>query len=136
MVAEAERYKAEDDANRQRVEAKNGLENYAFNLRNSLNDEKLKDKITEADKTMLNGKIDDAISWLDNNQSSEKEEFEEKQKELEAVANPIMAKLYQGGGGMPDGMPGGFPGGFPGTAGGRGAPSGGSDEGPKIEEVD
>ncbi len=133
MVAEAERYKAEDDANRQRVEAKNGLENYAFNLRNSLNDEKLKDKITEADKTMLNQKIDDAISWLDNNQASEKEEFEEKQKELEAVASPIMAKLYQGGGGMPDG----FPGGFPGAAGGHGAPgAGSSDEGPKIEEVD
>jgi len=135
MVAEAERYKAEDDANRQRVEAKNGLENYSYNLRNSLNDEKLKDKITEEDKSMLNKKIDDAIAWLDNNQASEKEEFEEKQKELEAVANPIMAKLYQGGG-MPEGMPGGMPGGFPGAAGGRGAPTGGSDEGPKIEEVD
>merc|ERR1711966_505174 len=60
MVEEAERYKAEDDANRERVEAKNGLENYAYNLRNSLNDEKLKDKISEEDKTMLNGKIDDA----------------------------------------------------------------------------
>merc|ERR1712086_479298 len=131
MVEEAERYKAEDDANRERVEAKNGLENYAYNLKNSLNDEKLKDKISEEDKSMLTGKIDDAISWLDNNQASEKEEFEEKQKELEGIANPIMAKLYEGAGG---GAEGGMPGGMPDMSGG--APTGGSDEGPKIEEVD
>merc|ERR1712122_121957 len=49
MVEEAEKYKAEDENNRARIEAKNALENYAYNLRNSLNEEKLKDKIDEAD---------------------------------------------------------------------------------------
>merc|ERR1719333_1676303 len=71
MVSEAEKYKAEDEANREKVEAKNGLENYAFQVRNSIRDEKLKDKIEET------------ISWLDANQLAEKEEFADKQKELE-----------------------------------------------------
>merc|ERR1712124_46404 len=47
MVEEAEKYKAEDEANKDKVEAKNGLENYAFQVRNSIRDEKLKDKIPE-----------------------------------------------------------------------------------------
>ena len=133
MVEEAERYKAEDDANRERIEAKNGLENYAYNLRNSLNDEKLKGKISDDEKGKLNSKIDDAINWLDSNQASEKEEFEEKQKELEAIARPIMANVHQGskGSGMPD-MSGGIPSGMPG-----GVPAGGgNDGGPQVEEVD
>merc|ERR1719333_800704 len=93
MVAEAERYKAEDAANRERVEAKNGLENYAYNLRNSLNDEALKDKLSAEDKSLLASKVDDTLAWLDANQSAEKEEFQEKQQNLEAAARPVMANL-------------------------------------------
>merc|ERR1711918_230091 len=93
MVQEAEKDRAEDEQNRSKIEAKNGLENYCFTMRNTLQEEKLKD------------------------------EFEAKQKELEGVVNPIMMKVYQaaGGGGMPEGgMPGGgFDGGAaPGGAGG------------------
>ena len=103
MVAEAEKYKQEDDNQKKKIEAKNGLENYAYSLRNSINDEKLKDKIDAADKETLEGKVKETIEWLDNNQSGEVEEYEEKQKELEGVAMPIMQKLYAGGG-APGGM--------------------------------
>merc|ERR1719194_224691 len=127
MVEEAETYKAEDEANKDRIEAKNGLENYAYNLKNTMDDEKLKDKIDAGDKETITKKCDEMISWLDANQTAEKEEFEEKQKELEGVANPIMQKLYAAGG-APGGMPGGMP--------DMGGDAGGDDAGPKIEEVD
>jgi len=129
MVKEAEKYKAEDESNRGRVESKNGLENYAYSMRNTLEDEKVKDKIDAADKAKLKTAIDNAISWLEANQMAEKEEFEHKQKELEAIANPIMTKMYQGGGGggMPD---------MSGMGGHGGASAGGDAKGPHIEEVD
>ena len=132
MVSEAEKYKAEDAAATERISAKNGLESYAYNLRNSLSDEKLADKFDAADKKKLEDAVNSAISWLDASQEASKEEYEEHQKELEAVANPIMQKLYASAGGAPGGgFPGGAPGGFPG-----GAPGGGAEEGPSVEEVD
>ncbi|OQR82241.1 heat shock 70 kDa protein [Achlya hypogyna] len=132
MVQEAEKYKSEDEANKLRIEAKNGLENYAYNLRNTLNDEKLQGKIDESDKKAIDDKVTDVINWLDANQSAEKEEFEAKQKELEGIANPIMQKMYAAAGGAPGGMPGGMP-----DMGGAGAPPPASHaQGPKIEEVD
>merc|ERR1711966_577629 len=107
MVKEAEKYAAEDDAMKEKVEARNGLENYAYSMRNSINDEKLRDKLEASDKETIETAINEATAWLDSNQMAEKEEFEAKQKELEAVCNPIMMKVYQGAGGMPgaDGMP-------------------------------
>ncbi|KUF85876.1 hypothetical protein AM588_10001027 [Phytophthora nicotianae] len=99
MVAEAEKYKSEDEANKVRIEAKNALENYAYNLRNTLNDEKLKDQISEDDKKAIDDKVTETINWLDANQSAEKEEYEGKQKELEGVANPILQKMYAAAGG-------------------------------------
>jgi L1 cell adhesion molecule like protein len=125
MVADAEKYKDDDEHNKLRVEAKNALENYAYGLRNSLQEEKLQAKLSEDDKKHVDDKVAETINWLDANQAAEKEEFDAKQKELEAVANPILQKMYAGdvGGGMP-GAPG---------AGGAGAAEG---EGPKIEEVD
>merc|ERR1712093_81145 len=105
MVAEAEKYKAEDEANASRIQAKNGLENYAYNLKNTMDDEKLASKLSDDDKSTVTAKIDETTSWLDANQMAEKEEFEAKQKELEAVVNPILAALGGGaGGGMPGGM--------------------------------
>jgi len=139
LVQEAERYKAEDEANKGRVEAKNGLENYAFQIRNSINDEKLAGKVSEEDKTKINDAVQSTTSWLDANQNAEKEEFEAKQKELEGICLPILQSLGGGAGGMPGGMPdmSGMPGGFPGGAAPGGAPPAGeADEGPKIEEID
>ena len=98
MVEEAEKYKAEDDANRHRVEAKNGLENYCYSMKSTLEDEKVASLIDPADKETATKCIDDAIAWLDANQSAEKEEFEEKQKEVEAIAKPIVEKLQAAGG--------------------------------------
>jgi len=132
MVNEAEKYRAEDEANKGKVEAKNGLENYCFTMRNTLQEEKLKDKFEDGDKEKIEAAVQEALDWLDKNQLAEKDEFEAKQKEIEGVVNPIMMKVYQaagGGGGMPEGgMPGG-------DFGGGGAPGGGAG-GPTVEEVD
>merc|ERR1711972_958512 len=131
MVQEAEKFKAEDDQNRQKIEAKNGLENYCFTMRNTLSEEKLKEKFEGDDKEKIEKAVQDTLDWLDKNQLAEKDEFESKQKELEGIVNPIMMKVYQaagGGGGMPaGGMPGGFDG---------GAPAGAGSGGPTVEEVD
>ncbi|CAG8976685.1 hypothetical protein HYALB_00010810 [Hymenoscyphus albidus] len=134
MLAEAEKYKAEDEAEAARISAKNGLESYAYSLKNTLSDSKVDEKLDAADKEKLKAEIDKTVAWLDESQQGTKEEYEEHQKELEAVANPIMMKFYGAEGGAPGGMPGGAggPGGFPG-AGGAGATH---DDGPTVEEVD
>jgi L1 cell adhesion molecule like protein len=140
MLAEAEKYKEEDSAEAERIQAKNALESYAYSLRNTLSDEKVGDKLDAADKEKLNKAITEAVEWLDNNTTATKDEFESQQKELEGVANPIMMKFYQSQGGAPGGagMPGG---GMPGGP-GFGAPPGGfgagnaTDDGPTVEEVD
>ncbi|XP_067687872.1 heat shock 70 kDa protein cognate 4 [Haliotis asinina] len=134
MVNEAENYKAEDEKQKERIQAKNGLESYAFNMKSTVEDEKLKDKISEDDKKTITDKCNEVISWLDSNQLAEKDEFEHKQKELEGVCNPIITKLYQaagGAGGMPNFNPGAA-----GAGGAGGAAPGGSSGGPTIEEVD
>uniref|UniRef100_A0AAQ6AIN5 Heat shock protein 8 n=1 Tax=Amphiprion ocellaris TaxID=80972 RepID=A0AAQ6AIN5_AMPOC len=133
MVQEAEKYKAEDDVQRDKVSAKNGLESYAFNMKSTVEDEKLAGKISDEDKQKILDKCNEVISWLDKNQTAEKDEYEHQQKELEKVCNPIITKLYQSAGGMPGGMPEGMPGGF---AGAGGAAPGGGSSGPTIEEVD
>jgi L1 cell adhesion molecule like protein len=134
MVNDAEKYKAEDDAAAARIQARNGLESYAYNLRNTLQEEKVASKIEAGDKEKLENAVKEAIDWLDNSHEASKEEYESRQKELEEVANPIMMKMYQGeGGGMPGA--GAAPGGFPGGAGGAGGAPGG-DSGPTVEEVD
>uniref|UniRef100_A0A8C9PA19 Heat shock protein 70 n=1 Tax=Spermophilus dauricus TaxID=99837 RepID=A0A8C9PA19_SPEDA len=124
MVQEAEKYKAEDEVQRERVSAKNALESYAFNMKSAVEDEGLKGKISEADKKKVLDKCQEVLSWLDANTLAEKDEFEHKRKELEQVCNPIISGLYQGAGG-------------PGAGGfGAQAPKGGSGSGPTIEEVD
>merc|ERR1711876_112267 len=136
MVNDAEKFKAEDDKQKDRVSAKNELESYCFNMKTTLDDEKVKDKISEDDMKTITDKCDEAIKWLDANQLAEVEEFSDKQKEVEGVCNPIITKLYQAGGGMPGGMPG-APGGMPDMGGAPGGAAGaGSGAGPTIEEVD
>nr|BAL52328.1 heat shock protein 70 [Pinctada fucata] len=135
MLSEAEKYKQEDEKQKDRITAKNSLESYAFNMKSTVEDEKLKDKIEEGDKNKIKEKCDEIIKWLDTNQLAEKEEFEDKQKELEKECNPIITKLYQAAGGAPGGAPGGMPPNFGGAAPGGGS-EGGSSGGPTIEEVD
>ncbi|KAJ6311721.1 hypothetical protein OIU77_013470 [Salix suchowensis] len=125
MVQEAEKYKSEDEELKKKVEAKNALENYAYNMRNTVKDEKIGSQLSPADKKKIEDAIDQAIQWLDSNQLAEADEFEDKMKELEGICNPIIAKMYQGAG---PGMGGGMDEDIPST--------GGSGAGPKIEEVD
>ncbi|OJJ89448.1 molecular chaperone Hsp70 [Aspergillus glaucus CBS 516.65] len=107
MLAEAEKFKAEDEAEASRIHAKNGVESYAYSLKNTINEGKL--TISDEDKTKVQTKVEETISWLDNNQTADKEEYESQQKELEAVANPIISAAY--GGAAPGGAPGAAPGG-------------------------
>jgi L1 cell adhesion molecule like protein len=133
MVRDAEKYKDEDDKQKDRISAKNSLESYAFNMKSTVEDEKLKDKISAEDKQKVLDKCNEVVRWIDSNQLAEKEEFDQQLKDLEKLCMPIVTKLYQGAGGMPQGgMPGGFPGGAPGA----GASHGGGGSGPTIEEVD
>eukprot|EP01108_Squamamoeba_japonica_P007171 TRINITY_DN596_c0_g3_i2.p2 TRINITY_DN596_c0_g3~~TRINITY_DN596_c0_g3_i2.p2 ORF type:complete len:111 (-),score=43.34 TRINITY_DN596_c0_g3_i2:33-365(-) len=109
----------------------------AFSLKNSLNDEKVADKIDAGDKTKLQAKIDETIAWIEANPTAEAGEYDAKKAELEAISAPIFQKLYGAAGGAEGGMPGGMPGGFPGGAAPGGAPEGGApDGGISIEEVD
>ncbi|CAA7026040.1 unnamed protein product [Microthlaspi erraticum] len=128
MVQDAEKYKAEDEQVKKKVEAKNSLENYAYNMRNTIKDEKLAGKLDQDDKQKIEKAIDETIEWIEGNQLAEVDEFEYRLKELEGICNPIISKMYQGGAsaGAPNG---GMP-----TDGGSGS-SGGAG-GPKIEEVD
>merc|ERR1712029_486612 len=127
MVQEAEKFRAEDEQNKQKIEAKNGLENYCFTMRNTLNEEKLKEKFESGDKEKIEQAVQEALDWLDKNQLAEADEFDAKQKEVEGVVNPIMMKVYQAAGDAEGGMPGGMPGGA--------APGAGAG-GPTVEEVD
>jgi len=128
MTRDAEQYEEEDKKFKQQVEAKNGLEAYCFQIRSSLTDDKLKDKIDEETVKPIVEKTSDTLQWLESNQLAEVEEFQAKRKELEEVFTPIMEKLYASAMPMPDaGTP-------------PPAPHRPSDEtthgGPKIEEVD
>lgn len=126
MVNEADKYKSEDEALKGRTEAKNGLENYCYSMKSTLEGE-MKEKIEKADKEALTKAIEEGLEWLEKNQMGEKDEFDGKQKEIEAIANPIMMKAYQaaGAGGMGGGMSG-MPGGDMGA----------NHAGPTVEEVD
>ena len=122
MVNEAEEYKAEDDNQKERISAKNGLESYCFNMKSTIEDENFKGKISDEDRTAIKEKCEEAIRWLDGNQTAEKEEYADKLAEVEAVCKPIVTKMYGSAGAGAD------------VPNGAGMPSGGS--GPTVEEVD
>lgn len=112
MVKEAERFKEEDERQKVKVEARNGFENYVYQVKNTLNGE-LKDKFSTEERTKLETMINENIQWIDSGDHS-KEEYDSKQKEFESVYFPIIQKVYGSNGGQQD-------------------PSGG---GPNIEEID
>jgi len=94
MVADAEKFKDEDDKQKDRIAAKNGLESYIFNLKSSLDNEEVKSKLSKEEISAAQSALDAALKWMDANQLAEKEEFEDKQKELETMSKPIMSKIY------------------------------------------
>jgi len=124
IVADAEKYKEEDERMKKKVTAKNDLENMAYQIRNSLDDPKLGGAISEDDKKMIKEKIDETVKWVDENTAAETDELVEKKKELEEVWKPIMMKAYQASGAAPGASPG------------NPAAGPGASDGPKIDEVD
>lgn len=100
MVKEAEEFAEEDKKVKERIDARNSLETYVYNMKNQINDkDKLADKIDSDDKEKIDAALKEALEWLDENQSSEKEDYEAKLKEVESVCNPIVTKVYQQSGG-------------------------------------
>jgi heat shock protein 1/8 len=121
MVAAAAEHEAEDKANMAKVEAKNELESYLYNCRNSFREDKVKEKLGE-DAGKGEAMAEEGIRWLDENQNASAEEYQEKRKDYESKMNPLMMKLYAGSSG-PDGAEGVM-----------GQQEGSA--GPKVEEVD
>merc|ERR1712244_73101 len=99
MIREAEEFADEDKKVKERIDARNGLESYLYNLKNTLEDDEkgLADNISAQDKKELQDMIDETLDWMDENPEADKEDYDEKQKEVEQVANPIMRKFYAGG---------------------------------------
>ena len=116
MVAEAAEHEAEDKARMERIEAKNELESYLYNARNSFQDEKVKEKLGD-DATAGVDKAQEFINWLDNHGDEEKDTYKAKMKEAEEALRPLLMKLYASKDGAPSEQE---------------QPS----EGPKVEEVD
>jgi len=124
MVKEAEQYADTDKKARERVEAKNTLEQYTFALKQSLSEESLKDKIGSDDRRKIEEACDSTLRWIESNPGASKEEFDSERQKLEGICMPIMSKL--GGGGA-------HPGGMPDMSGyGQSGQTGG---GPTVEEV-
>jgi len=104
MVREAEEHAEEDKKVKDRIDSRNGLESYLYNLKNTLNDEEkgVADKMSPQDKKELEDIIDEALDWMEENPESDKEDYDEKRKEVEQVANPLMRDLYSGDAGEED----------------------------------
>ncbi|KAB1201497.1 putative mediator of RNA polymerase II transcription subunit 37c [Morella rubra] len=96
LLQEAKKYKAEDEEHNMKVETKNALENYAYNMMNTFKDEKFAAKVPSARKKEIEDVIEQAIDWLERNQLAEVEEFEFKQAELESICHPVIAQIDQG----------------------------------------
>ncbi|KAB1201145.1 Luminal-binding protein 5 [Morella rubra] len=104
MVREAEEFADEDKKVKERIDARNSLETYVYNMKNQVSDkDKLADKLESDEKDKIETAVKEALEWLDDNQSAEKEDYEEKLKEVEAVCNPIITAVYQRSGGAPGG---------------------------------
>uniref|UniRef100_A0A6C0BF86 Chaperone n=1 Tax=viral metagenome TaxID=1070528 RepID=A0A6C0BF86_9ZZZZ len=104
MLKEAEKYKDEDKVNKERIEAKNELENFAYNMKNTITNQNM--KINDDDKKKIDAVLTETLTWIENNQLASKEEYDHKKEELMKVTNPVIQQMYQGG--QDDGpLPGG-----------------------------
>ena len=131
LVRDAEKYKQQDEETKKKVEAKNGLENYCYSIRNTLKDEKLQDKISSDEKSQVESAIEETLKWVETTQNASAEEYESKQKNLENIFNPIVTKLYSSG----NTSSGGHDAGNDRNAYNPGF-SGNSNTGAKVDEVD
>jgi heat shock protein 5 len=98
MVEEAEEFAEEDKKIKERIDSRNSLETYAYNMKNTVSDsDKLGDKLEESDKSTIQDAVKEVLEWLDENQEADTEEYEEKLKEIEGICNPIVSQAYQEG---------------------------------------
>jgi molecular chaperone DnaK (HSP70) len=125
MVKEAEEFSEQDAKEKGKVQARNDLEAYLYNLKNSINDA-LEGKLNEDERSTLSQTIEDGLVWLEDHPAAEKEEYDEKQKEVEQVANPILKRAYESGAANASNMDDDF----------LGEDLDGVDDGPSVEEVD
>ena len=131
MISDAEKFADEDKKQADRISSKNELESYVYSLKNSITDEKTSTKISDEDKATIEEETKKVREWLDDNESAEMDEYNEKKDELQKICFPIMSKIYQNEpGDMPDGMPGGMP------TYQSAEEMNEFDAGPKVEEVD
>merc|ERR1712070_1091063 len=100
MIKDSEKYAEEDKAIKAKIDAKNQFENYIYQMKNSIED---KDKLAEK----INDALTDAQDWLNANSDAEKDDFEEKLKELQGTCDPIIKKVYEAHGGQGQGGEGG-----------------------------
>lgn len=102
MINDAEKFADDDKKVKEKVEAKNELESYAYSLKNQIGDkEKLGGKLSDEDKKTIEEAVDEKIKWMESNADAEVEDLKAQKKELEEIVQPIMTKLYQGAGGAP-----------------------------------
>lgn len=125
MVADGEKFKKEDEQQRERIDAKNHLESYVFNVKTVLDEPETSGKLDASSVETVKSKVNEVMAWIDANQLASKEEFDAKQKELESVWNPVVSKIY--GAGMGPGM---------GHGSGPDGSSADHSNGPTVEEVD
>jgi heat shock protein 5 len=105
MIKEAEAMAEEDKAAREKIEARNNLENYAYQVKNAVTDEKVGSKVSDEDKKKVTTAVEEAITWLEEaGAEASTEELVDRKKSLEKLVNPIMESVYkQGGGGTGEG---------------------------------
>jgi heat shock protein 1/8 len=119
MLAKAAAMKEEDDKMRKKIEAKNKLESFVYGVKSSLNEEQVKAKLSEAEHKRVLDAIEECLQWIEARTDATEQELEEKKKQVEAVVNPVFAKLYQQQQGQ------------------QGAPTQSAEShGPTVEEVD
>lgn len=109
MVNEAKQFEEEDRLLKEKIDARNGLEGYAYTLKNQLDDKQFTDKLSEEDKKVVEEAVKETTEWLEKNPSAEKDEYEAQKKVIEDKVKPIMVKLHAGsagsGGAAPNGAP-------------------------------
>nr|AIR72268.1 Hsp70C [Euphausia crystallorophias] len=97
MVQDAEKYAEQDGLQKEKIEAKNNLESLCFRIKSTLGDEAVCKKLTEEEKGSISSQIEQTLKWLDENQLAEKEEFNDKVKQLESSWSPLAAKIHNSG---------------------------------------
>merc|ERR1712054_445345 len=108
MIKDSEKYAEEDKAIKEKIDAQNSFENYIYQMQRSIEDkDKLAEKLEEEDKSTIKDALTDAQDWLNANSDAEKDDFEEKLKELQGTCDPIIKKVYEAHGGQGQGGEGG-----------------------------